>query len=650
MNVRSSRIYALVACTVASLTFGAPGSAQMTTRPDFTASYTTAAPTPEDLEAWLDGFLPYALASADIAGAVVAVTSRDGALLTKGYGVSDIASGAPVHPGRTLFRAGSVSKLFTWTAVMQLVEDGKIDLDEDVQNYIDFSVPSIGRPVTMRDLMTHRAGFSEVLKSMIGDIGNGVPLEQYLRENVPVALTPPGDAAAYSNYGTALAGYIVSRVSGLSFETYVEREIFGPLGMDASTFRQPLPQELSGRLSSGYDRASTGTLMRFEVVVPSPAGALSSSGDDMARFIMAHLAGDVPGLTPETLRLMHTTAAADYPGLDGMTLGFLEQHWGNTRIIGHGGDTQYFHSDLQIFPEQGLGYYIALNSNGTGAASHQLRQALLEGFARRYIGPPPEVPLALDTAVAHGSDVIGTYDTSRTSGGNFLDAFYILGQTQVSMNQDGELLATVLPGLAGEPKRWREVEPWIWQAVDGGERLVVTRKDGHVTGFVMEPFSSIMEFRRVPWVKSIAVLTPVLFISMVVIGLTLVGWATNAVFRRYYLVKVHRSPALRWSRIAAMVSGVAVLMLTGFWIWLFAYALADLSRFSASLDPWLRALHWGTLLSCIAIVSPVWNVGATWRATAPLTAKVWSVVYCLAVFGILWSIYSAGLFAATLNY
>jgi len=306
MKLVLGRPHIFAALVIFAQTTTLPANSQ--TAPDQTPN-TIALPSAQDLGAWLDGFMPHALATADIAGAVVAVADQNGLLISRGYGVADLAAGHPVDPAQTLFRAGSVSKLLTWTAVMQLVEDDKIDLDTDVGNYLDFEVPTLGRPVTMRDLMTHRAGFAEVLKYTVGPSDETVPLDRYLRENKPVPLTEPGAAVAYSNYGTALAGHIVSEVSGLPFEIYVERNILDPLNMTSSSFAQPLPADLAAHLASGYRMGSDSQPMPSEIIIPSPAGALSSTGEDMARFATAHLSGQVPGLSESTLELMHTPGA-----------------------------------------------------------------------------------------------------------------------------------------------------------------------------------------------------------------------------------------------------------------------------------------------------------------------------------------------------
>ncbi len=250
----------------------------------------THALTKEDVEAWLDGFFPYALQRGDIAGAVVTVVKDGQTLLSKGYGYADVAARKPVDPERTLFRAGSVSKLFTWTAVMQQDERGKLDLDADINTYLDFKIPPRdGKPITVRNLLTHTPGFDENARALIVTEGKDLPpLHQALKRWVPPRVTAAGSTPAYSNYGAALAGYLVERVSGASFDDYIEREIFAPLGMNHATFRQPLPESFQADMSKGYQLGS-GEAKPFEIVTVPPAGSLSVSGSDMAPFMIAHL-------------------------------------------------------------------------------------------------------------------------------------------------------------------------------------------------------------------------------------------------------------------------------------------------------------------------------------------------------------------------
>ena len=237
----------------------APAKAAATTRPP------PAVATPAghvldatDVNAWLDGYLPYAISSSDIAGAVIVVV-KDGQVLTsRGFGYADVATKRAVDPDATQFRPGSVSKLFAWTAVMQLLEAGKVDLDADINRYLDFKIaPRDGKPVTLRNLMTHTPGFEETGKHLfVPDVADLPELGYALKRWVPERMHPSGEVPAYSNYGAALAGYIVQRVSGEPFSDYVERHIFKPLGMAHSTLVQPLPAAFEATMSKGYSRAS----------------------------------------------------------------------------------------------------------------------------------------------------------------------------------------------------------------------------------------------------------------------------------------------------------------------------------------------------------------------------------------------------------
>ena len=199
----------------------------------------TPALTEPDLRAFVDGIVPLQLERGNIAGAVVLVVKDGKVLFSKGYGYADVATKKPVTPDGTLFRPGSISKLFTWTAVMQLVEEGKLDLDRDVNDYLDIKIPpAFGKPITLRNIMTHTSGFQETAKDLfVKDAGDMKPLNEYLKVHMPARIFPPGEIPAYSNYATSMAGYIVQRVSGQPFNDYIEQHILKPSGHDAFNIR-----------------------------------------------------------------------------------------------------------------------------------------------------------------------------------------------------------------------------------------------------------------------------------------------------------------------------------------------------------------------------------------------------------------------------
>ncbi len=282
---------------------------------------TAHAMTEADVEAFLDGIVPVQLERDDIAGAVVAVVKDGKVLFAKGYGYADVKNKKPVSPENTLFRPGSISKLFTWTAVMQLVEQGKLDLDRDVNEYLDFKIPATyPQPITLRNIMTHTSGFGETVKELfVPDVKDLTPLRTYLMTHMPKRIFPPGVTPAYSNYATAMAGYIVQRVSGEPFDDYINKNIFQPLNMQHTTFAQPLPENLKPLMSNGY-RVASSPAGKFEVVQAWPAGSVSTSAMDMTHFILAHLQnGQYNGariLRPETVERMHSRQFAPHPAMN----------------------------------------------------------------------------------------------------------------------------------------------------------------------------------------------------------------------------------------------------------------------------------------------------------------------------------------------
>jgi CubicO group peptidase (beta-lactamase class C family) len=357
--------------------------------------------TAADAAAFFGGYFPAMLDREDIAGAVVILVKDGKVFFAHGYGYSDVEKKKPVSVDGTLFRPGSVSKLFTCTAVMQLVEQGKLDLDRDVNSYLDFKIPATySDPVTLRRIMTHTAGFEEWDKELfVSQASELEPLQVLLPGHLPARIFAPGTMPAYSNYAMTLAGYIVQRVSGEKFEDYIANKIYKALGMTHSTFVQPLPAELQPLMSQGYARAS-GKSKDFEFVNGPPADSMTTSAGDMARFMIAHLQdgryGDAQILKPETARLMHTRAFGPVQELNGMALPFFQENQNGHRIIGHGGDTQYFHSHLSLILDANLGFFVSLNSAGRGETN--VRGLLWNKFLDRYFPGAPPLPPRLPIA------------------------------------------------------------------------------------------------------------------------------------------------------------------------------------------------------------------------------------------------------------
>lgn len=596
-----------------------------------------------DAEAWLDGFMPYALASGDIAGAVVVVVKDGRVLLQKGYGYADIAERTPVDPADTLFRPGSISKLFTWTAVMQLVEQGKLDLDADVNQYLDFEIPARdGKPATLRQIMTHTAGFEEQIRALITAKDSEItPLGEALKRWVPERIHEPGTTPAYSNYATAVAGYIVERVSGESFDDYVERHIFQPLGMAHSSFRQPLPPELLAKMSKGYSKASDGEPKDYEFISLAPAGSLASTGADMARFMIAHLQngayGDARILREDTARTMHTTGQASIGPLNRMMLGFYETSVNGHRAIAHGGDTQWFHSDLQLFPDDGVGIFVSMNSSGRDGATGHIRNALARGFADRYLPGEPEAAggVSKEDAKLHAQQIAGSYTSSRRPESNFMSLVNLMGPVKVVANEDGTISVTLALGAGGAPKKWREVAPYVWQDTTSTDRLAADVVDGRVTRFTMEPYAPIMVFQRLSAWQALAM--PLLAASLVILLLTVLAWPVSALVRRYYGAPYRLAGldarAHRLVRIAALL----VLVAMGAMLALVVSMLANLALTSPDTDGLIIALRlFAMVVLPLGAAVAVWNAWHVLRGRRRILAKLWAVLLALAFLFLLW--------------
>ena len=334
---------------------------------------------------FVDGVMAQQIATREVAGAVVTVVHQGKVLFSRGYGFADVDSGIAVDGQQTLFRPGSVSKMFTWTALLQQVEAGRVDLDADVNSYLDFKIPEFeGQPVRVRDLLTHTLGMSDVGGLTAPSLDKLKPYAEWMKTHIPTRHWRPGTETSYSNFGTVLAGYIVERVSGEPFPDYVEKHIFAPLSMTSTTFREPLPEALIPRMATGY-QFKDGRLIAdpFELFSPvMPAGSATSSGPDMARFMIAMMnrgaVGEARILKRASIKLLMTNSVANAPDLPGMAHGFFVVREAGPRLVGHGGNTGDFHSNMILAPEAELGFFISeTGGQGSYGGRTELTEALI---------------------------------------------------------------------------------------------------------------------------------------------------------------------------------------------------------------------------------------------------------------------------------
>lgn len=391
-----------------------------------------------ELEAFLDQFFSQRMPRLHVPGAAFVLVKDGKTFFSKGYGYADLKKKIPVEPARTIFGVGSVSKLLTATAVMQLVEQGKLSLNQDVNQYLQrFQLDkNYAAPVTVANLLTHTSGEDEHF------IGTGartaseiLPLEDYVAKRMPPRFIPPGQVISYSNYGMVLAGYLVELVSGVPFAQYIDENILQPLGMAHSSFLQPLPVNLATAQAVGYkyhyhthqptpfyfrgvgnapkpDPDSPGTyeVLPFYYTNDVPSGVLKTTAADMARFMIAHLQNgryaDEQILKEATARAMHQAQFTNYPRLPGWSYGFNERFQNGLRAIEKGGDKPGFTSLLFLLPDQNLGFFVSYNN------SHkELREELVNQFLNHYYPVKAQAanPKPVTNLQQRASAFIGSY-------------------------------------------------------------------------------------------------------------------------------------------------------------------------------------------------------------------------------------------------
>ncbi len=596
----------------------------------------TNAPTPAhsldqaDLTAFFDGILPLQLERNDIAGASVLVMKDGNVLLQKGYGYADVKSKKPVDPTSTIFRLASISKLFTWISVMQLEEQGKLNLDADVNQYLDFPIrPAFNKPITLRNLMTHTAGFEETLNDIIiTNPKQTVSLRDYLIANQPMRIYPPGEIPAYSNYGVGLASYIVQRTSGEPFEQYVQEHIFGPLGMTHSSFYQPLQKSLADLPSQGYRGNTTKPAVGFEIFNPVGAGGVSSSAADMGRLGQALLnGGELDGkriLKPETLALMWTPQFRASDQLPPICMGFYQDWRNHLRWIGHEGDLIAFHSLFFVEPTQKIVLFVSYNSAGGGS---EPRPEIINFFSDRYFPGAPDVQY-LKTPASQLKDIAGTYESTRRDDTTKFKLSTLFSQRSVSVNKDGVLTIEGAKDLRGHPIKWKPIGKDLWQAVDEQGRIFAIR-DGHNKVVRLAVDFPGVQLQRVPWYENQTWVLTALWSSIGILVLVILASLIRT-WRRLFQRRRPRpepQPGTIWLTTAPQLAAFVWVILIGVLIGYFAIKGDDLMPPTPAWFKWFVAENVVALLAImISTIAFIAGIDAWSRKVRVITKIKFSFV------------------------
>jgi CubicO group peptidase (beta-lactamase class C family) len=479
------------------------------------------------VEAFVDGIVKPLMKKNHSPSGVVSLMIEGEVVFSKGYGYQDVEKGIRVDPNTTLFRPGSISKLFTWVSVMQQVERGNLDLDVDINQYLNtFQIEDSwpGQPVTLRDILSHTAGFEDgaVGYLILDDVSRIVPLAKSLASHIPARVNPPGKHTAYSNWGTAVAGLIVANVSGLEFNDYVQKNIFDLLEMKSATFVEPLPQALAPNMAQSYGwKDGKYVLENFEIITNfGPAGSSSVSSLDMANFARAVLnngtfvnsKGDsVQLLSAETMKKMLSTLYTQDPRIGGMSYGFINYPFKGINMIGHDGATMVFKSHFGLSLEKNMMLFYSFSGPGGKSVFDALKGEFYD-----YFFPSQEVSsinASINGFSQRAADFVGSYQPWRSSFTKMEALMAALKEVKVAAMPDNTLLI--------DDKRYIEIDHNLFRPIDG-ETLIAFQKNeaGEITGFMNETLP-VGQMSKVPFYRSllffilIVVFSSVIFIEVI---------------------------------------------------------------------------------------------------------------------------------------
>ncbi|MDP9201752.1 MAG: beta-lactamase family protein [Gemmatimonadota bacterium] len=459
-NARRLRLATTIACALVS---GSACAQPTRSNPAATIPVVRHPIDATELARFVDPLIAAQMEKEHIPGAVFVLVQNGRVLYQRGYGLANVASRKPVDPEKTIWRIGSISKVFTATAVVQLADRGRFKLSDDVNQYLTrFKVPAtFPESVRFEHLLTHTAGFDEIRPGTRAETAAGLlTLGDFLSTRL-VRLRPPGQIISYSTYGVTLAGYLVERVSGTDFETYLARNIWRPLGMTRSNI--VVPDSLRADLAQGYEYDSgSNKLAEWEWYHTTPASSINASAADMARFIIAHLRngkfGNTRILSEAAARDMHLQHVTSHPRLAGFAYGFYEDFANGERILEHGGNVEGFSAQLALLPDRGVGFFIATHHE-PAQLRDVIQRALLDHYFPALTKPSPAVPMTGYRERA--PRFAGTYELNQfchTCGPGRRE----YPRIEVKTYPDGSI------SITGNQEHFVEVSPLFFERVTGG--------------------------------------------------------------------------------------------------------------------------------------------------------------------------------------
>ncbi|MCU0535168.1 MAG: beta-lactamase family protein [Hydrococcus sp. Prado102] len=551
----------------------------------------------QELEIILDRFFGEQMEKLHIPGAAFSLVKDGEIVLSKGYGFAHLEKKIPVNPDLTIFRIGSISKLFTATAVMQLAQKKQLKLDEDINRYLQaFQIDkTYSKPITFSNLLTHTDGIDSgwAIGAFARTRSQMKPLEQYVTSKpLPPRILPPQEVFFYGDVGMVLAGYLVEKISEIPFEEYVRQNILEPLKMQHSGFEQPLPPQLQSDLAVGY-KYNNGSYQQREFAFNQnvPAAAFMATAEDMAHFAIAHLQnGRYEGgqiLSEATAKEMHRRQFAHHRLMPGSAYGFYEREFQSIRALEHSGRMNGYSSLLMLFPDLNLGFFVACNNN----ASELLTNLSQEIFKHYY--PVSHQSTILHRPLANSQTPLqqlsGTYRYIHYPHSTIEKLGAILGEApevKLTSNRDRTLT------LSSNSNKWVEVEPWLFYDEKTGNYMTFRRDERDRITHLFTGSSIFSALEKIKWYETaafqfkLAGICVLIFVSACLAGL--IRWVVNRFGQPPQLAKTVWLARF----LAFLVSFLYLAFLSGMgWFvfktdfWEFFYGLPVLVKFLLYLTP-----------------------------------------------------------------
>ncbi|MFC9086114.1 serine hydrolase domain-containing protein [Nocardiopsis dassonvillei] len=500
---RVPRVLPMLAAPLMIAAVLAPGAASAAAAPGAPTA-PSAAPAeavplnPETAREFVDTRVAELLEEHGAPGVAVTVVAGGEQVASASHGYADLATQTPMdHTVHTL-PTGSVSKSFTAAAALLLAEEGEIDLHEDVNAYLPEAARLPMDGVTMHHLLTHTAGFADVLDfPSAGDTERHMSLQEVYSTLKPEELYEPGRFTAYSNHGNGLAGYVVQEVSGQPFEEYVAQNLFEPLGMDRSAFLQIYDAREVYEVPTFHlpDGSTAGDLH----VSQAPAGASLASTDDMARFMLALLGdGEIDGervLPAGVAEQMLASQHESHPEAPAVGYGTYQWRGGDSPVIGHAGDLTGMHTAYTLIPGIDAGMFVAVNGDDSvpGSPLEDLRMTVAQEFWDTF--DPQAAPTGeADTGADLGA-YTGTYVSSRRAASGPGQIVSLFDNMTVRDAGDGTLSVS---GSMATDDRWLPLGGGRMAAENGADRLSFLEEDGEVVALATDNNATQVYERTTP--------------------------------------------------------------------------------------------------------------------------------------------------------